>query len=74
MIIDFDRILYVNLKSDSSDIFVGLCNTCTCNRALSNGTVTTRLYDIGLSRLGFEHPTFRISESTTATMQQYVFW
>ena len=29
-------------------------------RALSNGAVNTCFYDIGLSRLGFEHQTFRL--------------
>ena len=61
-----------NQKYDGKDIFVCLCNTYTCCRALSNGTVTTWLYDIGLSQLGFEQPTFRISDSSTAAMQLYI--
>ena len=30
---------------------------CPC--AVSSGVVNIRFYDLGLSRLGFEHPTFR---------------
>ena len=29
-------------------------------QAFSNGAVTTYFYDLGLSQLGFEHPTFRL--------------
>ena len=29
-------------------------------QAFSSGTVTTCFYDLGLSRLGFEHPTYRM--------------
>ena len=29
-------------------------------RVLSSGAVITCFYDLGLSRLGFEHPTFRL--------------
>ena len=32
----------------------------TYYRALSSGAVTTCFYDLGMSRLGFEHPTFRL--------------
>ena len=31
-------------------------------RAFSNGAVTTCFYDVGPSRLGFEHPTFRLRD------------
>ena len=34
--------------------------TNTFCRAFSSGAVTTCLYDLGLSWLGFEHPTFRL--------------
>ena len=32
----------------------------TCCRAFGSGTVTTCVNDLGLSRPGFEHPTFRM--------------
>ena len=32
--------------------------THTCCRALSSGAVSTCFYNLGLSRLGFEHPAF----------------
>ena len=35
-------------------------DTHTYCRTLSSGAVTTCFYDSGLSRLGFEHPTFRL--------------
>ena len=36
------------------------------HRAFGNGAVTTCFYNLGLSRPGFEHPTFRMrSESST---------
>ena len=34
--------------------------TQTNYRAFSSGAVTTCFYDLGLSRRGFEHPTFRL--------------
>ena len=34
--------------------------THTYRRVFSSGAVTTCFYDLGLSRLGFEHPTFRL--------------
>ena len=36
------------------------CDTHTCCRAFSRGAVTAWFYDLDLSRLGFEHPTFRM--------------
>ena len=35
-------------------------DTHTCCQAFGSGVVTTCFYDLCLSRLGFEHPTFRI--------------
>ena len=35
-------------------------DTHTYCQAFSRGAVTTCFYDLGLSRLGFEHPTFRL--------------
>ena len=35
-------------------------DTHTYCRAFDSGAVTAYLYDLGLSRLGFEHPTFRL--------------
>ena len=35
-------------------------DTHICCRAFSSGAVTTCFYDLHLSRLGFEHPTFRL--------------
>ena len=35
-------------------------DTHTYCRAFSSGAVTTCFYDLGLSRLGFEHPTYRL--------------
>ena len=35
-------------------------DTQTCNRAFSGGAVTICFYDLGLSRMGFEHPNFRM--------------
>ena len=35
-------------------------DTHTYYRAFRSGAVTTCFYDLGLSRLGFEHPTFRL--------------
>ena len=35
-------------------------NTHTYGRAFSSGAVTTCVYDLGLSRLGFEYSTFRL--------------
>ena len=35
-------------------------DTQTCYRAFSGGAVTICFYDLGLSRLEFEHPTFRL--------------
>ena len=35
-------------------------DTHTYCRAFSSGTATTCFYELGLSRLGFEHPTFRL--------------
>ena len=36
------------------------CDTHTYYRAFSSGAVTTCFYDLGISQLGFEHPTFRL--------------
>ena len=36
------------------------CNTHTYCKAFDKGPVTTCFYDLGLSRLGFEHPIFRM--------------
>ena len=36
------------------------CYTHTCCRAIGSGAVTTCYDDLGLSRLGFEHPAFRM--------------
>ena len=35
-------------------------DTHTYCRAFSSGAVTTYFYDLGLSRLGFQHPSFRL--------------
>ena len=35
-------------------------DTHTCCRAFGCGAVTTSFNDLGLSQLGFEHPTFRL--------------
>ena len=35
-------------------------DTHSCCTAFGSGAVTTIFYDLGLSRLGFEHPTFRL--------------
>ena len=37
-----------------------ISETHTYCRAFISGTATTWFYDLGLSRLGFEHPTFRL--------------
>ena len=44
---------FIMVISEDSD-------THTYCQAFSSGAVTTCFYDLGLSRLGFEHPTFRL--------------
>ena len=41
-------------------------DTHTCCQAFSSGAVTTCLYDLGLSQLGFEHSTFRFGANALA--------
>ena len=36
------------------------CDTHTHCQSSDSGAVTTCFYDLGLPRLGFEHPTFRL--------------
>ena len=43
-----------------SDNFWGLYDTHICCQAFDSRTVTTCFYDLGLSRLGFQHPSFRM--------------
>ena len=38
-------------------------DTHTYCRAFGSGAVTTCFYDLGLSRLGFKHPTYRLRRS-----------
>ena len=42
----------------------------TCCRALDIGAVTTCFNDLGLSRLGFEHPTFRLRDQRSNPLRQ----
>ena len=44
-------------------------DTHTCCRAIGSGAVTTCFYDWGLSRLGFEHSTFRMRGERTKRMR-----
>ena len=37
--------------------------------ALGSGGVTTCFYDLGLSRLGIEHPTFRLQGERSNTLR-----
>ena len=41
----------------------------TYGRALSSGAVTTCFYDLGLSRLGFEHRTFRLRGERSSSLR-----
>ena len=41
-------------------------DTHTHYRAFSSGAVTTCVYDLGMLRLRFEHPTFRMRGQPTA--------
>ena len=43
------------------------CDTLTLCRAFGSWAVTACFYDLGLSRLGFEHPTFRLPGQRCAT-------
>ena len=44
-------------------------DTHTYCRALSSGAVTTCFYDLGLSHLGFEHPTFQLRGQRSNTLR-----
>ena len=44
-------------------------DTHTSCRAFSCGAVTTSFYDLGLSRLGLKHPTFRLRGERTNSMR-----
>ena len=40
-------------------------------RAFGSGAVTTRFYDLGLSRLGFEHPIFRLQGKRSNRLRRF---
>ena len=44
--------------------------THTFCRVFGSGAVTTSFYDLGLSRLGFEHPTFHLQGQRTHPLRQ----
>ena len=46
-------------------IFQDLRHGHTCCQAFGGGAVTTCFHDLGLSRLGFEHPTFCMLDERT---------
>ena len=48
-------------------------DTHTYCRAFGSGAVTTCFYDLGLSRLGFEHPTSRLLSERSKRLRHRIF-
>ena len=46
-------------------------DTHTYCRAFGSGAGTTYIYDLGLSRLGFQHPTFRLRGERTKPLRHH---
>ena len=50
-------------------------DTYTCCRAFGSGAVNTWFYDLGVSRLGFGHPTFRMRGECSNRLRHHgEFW